>query len=83
LFGLLPVKGKRVSLTAYAGYRGDEEPRSLMLEGRRITVTRIEERWVAQDADGGNRIRCFRVMGSDGQRHLLCCRETTNDWYLE
>jgi len=77
------VKGKRVSLTAYAGYRGEEEPRSFILEGRRIAIISITEQWVEQDADGGNRRRCFRVTGSDGHTHLLCCYEPMNDWYLE
>jgi hypothetical protein len=77
------VKGRRISVTAYAGYRGEEEPRSFILDGRRIAVIRIAERWVEQAADSGDRRRCFRVTGSDEHTHLLCCHTQTNDWYLE
>jgi hypothetical protein len=77
------VKGIRVLVTAYAGYRGEEEPRSFILDGRKIVVIRIVERWVEQTADSGNRRRCFRVTGSDEHTHLLCCHEPANDWYLE
>ena len=79
----MSVERTRISLTAYAGYRGAEEPRTFLLENRKIVVVAIVERWVEQDADGGNRRRCFRVMGNDGHTYMLCCHELTNDWYLE
>lgn len=36
---------KPVEVTAYSGYRADQEPRSVVLEGRRLRVEAIEGRW--------------------------------------
>lgn len=68
---------------AHAGHRGEEYPRSLILDGRVIDITAISSRWIEQDADHKDRRRCFRVKGSDGHMHLLCCNDVTGDWYLE
>ena len=75
------MKGKRISVMAHAGYRGEEQPRSFFIEDRRIDVIKIDDQWIGQDAEGKNRSRCFRVEGSDGSMHLLCCYEMTGDWY--
>lgn len=79
----MPVKGKRISVMAHAGYRGEEQPRSFFIEDRKIDVIRVNDQWIEQDAEGKNRSRCFRVEGSDGSMHLLCCYEMTGDWYLK
>ncbi len=76
------MKGKRIAVTAYAGHRGEEEPRFFLLEDRKVAVVEIAERWIEQDADGGNRRRCFRVRGDDGHTRLLCCYELINEWYV-
>jgi hypothetical protein len=77
------VKKKRITVTAHAGYRGEEYPRSFDLDLRKIDITEITGRWTGQDAEGGNRMRFFRVLGSDGAVRLLACDATTGEWYLE
>jgi len=77
------LKGKRVEVTTYAGYRGEEQPRAFIIGSSAIDIIKIEGRWIEQDADGGNRRRCFRIQGTDGHMYLLCCHELTSDWYLE
>ena len=51
-----------IEVIAYAGYRGEEEPRAVVLEGRRLAVERIERRWRDPDA---NR---FEVRLENGRR---------------
>lgn len=68
---------------SHAGYRGEEYPRSLVLDGRVVDITSIDSQWIEQDADQKKRSRCFRVKGNDGHRYLLCCDDMTGDWYLE
>jgi hypothetical protein len=77
------VKRKRITVTSHAGYRGEESPRSFALDLRKIDITEIRSRWTGQDAEGKNRRRFFRVLGSDGTVHLLSCDATSGEWYLE
>ncbi|MBI4700392.1 MAG: hypothetical protein HY744_04360 [Deltaproteobacteria bacterium] len=61
---------------AHAGYRGDEEPRELFVEGRRIAVLRIERAW--SEPAG----RFFRVEAADGRLYELCCEVADARWRL-
>jgi hypothetical protein len=54
-----------VEVVAYAGYRGEQEPRALIVGGERIEVAEIVDRWLEP------RARCFRVRTADGAVHRL------------
>ncbi|HLO25239.1 MAG TPA: hypothetical protein VK187_03940 [Geobacteraceae bacterium] len=71
---------ERIEVTAYAGYRGDETPRCMVLDGKRIDVVRVLERWVEEDGATGKRRRCFRVKGNDFRTHTLCHDEEGMEW---
>lgn len=75
------MKERRISVTAYSGFRGEEKPRSFVLEGERIEVSGIEREWIEEDADTGEMMRRFRVRGNDGFIHLLSRDEKTGSWY--
>ncbi|HEX9079217.1 MAG TPA: hypothetical protein VF795_06495 [Desulfuromonadaceae bacterium] len=68
---------------AYAGYRGEESPRSFVLHGRRIAVTAVLARWIEEDGATSVRTRCFRVKGNDMRTHLLRQREPGAIWTHE
>ncbi len=68
---------------AYAGYRGEESPRSFVLHGRRIAVTEVLARWTEEDGVTRVRTRCFRVKGNDLRTHLLRLREPGASWTHE
>ncbi|HMA85919.1 MAG TPA: hypothetical protein VKN73_09465 [Desulfosalsimonadaceae bacterium] len=55
----------KVSVTCYAGYRGDETPRSLTIEDREIRVRSVKARWQSPD------YRYFKVLGDDGNIYRL------------
>jgi len=63
-----------IEVECYAGYRGDEEPRSLVIDGRRLLVQEIVRRW--RDVNG----RRFRVRCKDGREYDLSHDESTGLW---
>lgn len=68
----------RLRVECYAGYRGDETPRSFYLGQRRVDITGIIDRWLAPDHN------YFKVADDEGNRYILrhavdeSCWELTN-----
>ena len=77
------MEPRKVKVTAYAGYRSGEQPRSFVLEGGRISVAEIISQWIGEGAEDKQQKRCFRVKGNDGFTYLLSYIEQTGEWYLE
>ena len=50
----------QIEVECYAGYRGEETPRSLRIGGRRLTVLRVLDRWLAPSH------RYFKLQTGDG-----------------
>ena len=71
---------ERIEVTAYAGHRGEETSRALLLDGKRIDVIRVLEQWIEEDRVARKRRRCFRVKGSDFRIHILCYDEGGMEW---
>ena len=65
-----------VRVECYAGYRGDEAPRALVIGERRIEVMEVLDRWLAPDH------RYFKVRGSDGDAYLVRHDVRTDRWEL-
>jgi hypothetical protein len=72
----------RVEVRCYAGGRGEETPRSVLLEGRELPVW-VERGWVEQPAalSGTERRRVFQVRLPDGRRVRLA-QEPNGGWTL-
>ena len=73
---------RKIEVSCYAGHRGDEKPRSFLLEGERIEVVSIIREWIEESGDGRARRRFFRIRGSDGFEHTLSRDEETSSWFL-
>jgi hypothetical protein len=54
-----------VTVDAYAGYKGEETPRSFTVEGVNRIVAEIVDRWYSETCS------YFRVCADDGQRYVL------------
>ncbi len=54
-----------VRVDCYAGYRGEETPRRLEIDGRRVEVVEVIDRWFGPDH------RYFKVLGDDEAVYLL------------
>lgn len=65
-----------VQVKCYAGYRGEEAPRSFLLDEQEVEVEEIVETWRTPQA------RCFKVRTEDGILYNLCHLEQTDLWQL-
>ena len=65
-----------VGVECYAGHRGEQTPRTLILGDRRIAVADVLDAWLAPD------YRYFKVRGADGDTYLVRHDERANTWEL-
>jgi len=65
-----------VHVECYAGYRGEETPRRIYLNDRRIEVVAVSDRWLGPDH------RYFKVEGDDGHCYVLRHDSETLQWAL-
>ena len=66
----------KIRVECYAGHRGEQEPRALMLGERRLEVRELLDRWL----DPAHRY--FKVRVDDGQVFILRHDEGTGEWEL-
>jgi hypothetical protein len=69
----MPVK---IGVECYAGYRGEEIPRSFQLGQERIQVKDVLDRWLSPD------YRYFKVSGKDGTIYILRHDSQSFEWEL-
>jgi hypothetical protein len=74
---------KKIQVTAYAGYRGEESPRSFILNDKKIDVIKILNMWIEEDIRSKSRKRFFKVKGSDGYAYRIYYDEKKNEWFLD
>ena len=74
--GLMAEEPLSIIVNCYAGYRGEETPRSFTLSGRRVEVVDVVDRWIAPDH------RYFKVRGDDGAIYILRHDEILQKWEL-
>jgi len=65
-----------IAVECYAGYKADETPRAVTIEGQRLAVLGIADRWYGPEAD------YFKVRAADGNGYLLRHDRDTDDWQL-
>jgi hypothetical protein len=72
----------RVEVGCYAGGRGDETPRVVLLGGHEVML-RVERRWIEEPVgtSGGERRRMFQIRLEDGRRCRLA-QEPDGSWTL-
>ncbi len=68
----------RISLTVdtYSGYKADERPVALRLQGRRIAVREILDRWYGEDH------AYFKLTGEDGMVYIIRLDRSSDTWEL-
>jgi len=66
----------QIAVECYAGYRGEETPRALVLGDRRVEVIGILDRWLAPDH------RYFKVRGDDGDIYIVRQDSRSHEWTL-
>ncbi len=71
---------RKIEVAAYSGGKGEESPRSFVLDGERIEVLAVEKMWIEESPSDRKRKRLFTVRGSDGYTHSLYYEEESSEW---
>jgi len=65
-----------IHVDCYAGYRGEETPRTFSLGGHRIEVAEVIDQWLAPDH------RYFKVRGNDANTYIIRHDPNADLWEL-
>ena len=65
-----------IGVECYAGHRGEQIPRVLILGDRRIEISEVLDAWLAPDH------RYFKLRGADGNTYFVRHDERANTWEL-
>jgi hypothetical protein len=65
----------KIRVECYSGYRGEEAPRTILTENRKIEVKKIIDRWIAPDH------RYFKLLGDDQAVYII--RHDQESWQWE
>ncbi len=65
-----------LTVEAYSGYKGEETPRAFTLDGARLSVGEITDRWY------GDTHCYFRLVANDGLRYVLRFQLDEERWEL-
>jgi hypothetical protein len=65
-----------VGVECYAGHRGEQTPRTLILGDRRVAVVEVLDAWLAPD------YRYFKLRGADSATYLVRHDERSDSWEL-
>jgi len=84
VFGLISILKKMaineknliIKVECYAGYKADERPISFILDGHKLMVEQITDRWL------GPEFEFFKVLADNGKAYLLKC-DRDGEWLLE
>jgi hypothetical protein len=65
-----------IGVECYAGHRGEQTPRRLILGDRRVEVSEVLDAWLSPD------YRYFKLKGADGGIYLVRHDEQSGVWEL-
>ena len=74
---------QQIQVVAYSGHKADERPAAFVLDGQKIAVSKIFDRWLEEDFTERLRRRFYTVAGSDGHTHTLYRNEKSGEWFLK
>ncbi len=75
------MSDRRVGVVTYSGYRGEETPRSILVDEGQIEVVAILSMWIEEGIENKVRKRFFEVQGSDGKTHKIYYDEKEEEWF--
>jgi hypothetical protein len=65
-----------IAVECYAGYRGEQTPRAVVLGDRRIPVAEVLDQWLAPDH------RYFKLRAEDGDVYIVRQDVESDTWTL-
>ena len=66
----------QIRVNCYAGYRGEETPRSIIMADHTIAVVEVQDRWLAPDH------RYFKLLGDDRAIYIIRHDTVSGLWEL-
>ena len=72
-----------IKVIAFSGYRGDENPRALIINDETVTVVKILDKWMEESYSDRLRKRFFIVKADNNQRYKIYIDEKTTEWFCE
>lgn len=66
----------RIGVECYAGYRGEETPKRILMEARKIEIVAVQDRWLSPDH------RYFKVLGDDRGTYIIRHDPHRDVWLL-
>jgi len=68
---------KIVRVECYAGYKADERPARVLLDGQMVDIAVVEDRWYSPGST------YFRISLCNGDRYILRRQEAQDVWTIE
>ena len=65
-----------LQVECYAGYKGQQEPRALVIDGERRIVVAVSDRWYGPDG------AYFQIRADDGHSYLLRLDRRSDEWEI-
>lgn len=66
----------QIQVDCYAGYRGEETPRAIILANNKVEVAEVLDRWLAPDH------RYFKLLGDDRATYIIRHDTVAGFWEL-
>lgn len=76
------MPARNIEVISYAGFKGEERPRSFVLDDNKIEVIEILKMWIEEGREDRERKRFFKIKGSDRNIYTLCYDEKLMNWFL-
>lgn len=73
----MSVLPKKIEVVGYSGYKANERPLCFVLDGERLLVQNIIDRWYGVEHD------YFKVVADDGKVYLLKWHRSLDLWFVE
>jgi hypothetical protein len=70
------IPPKKIQVIAYSGYKANERPLYFIMDGRKLEVTELIDRWYGEEED------YFKVMADDGKVYLLRWQRVLDLWFV-
>ena len=67
---------KEISVVGYSGYRLNERPLFFVIEGHKLQVETVMDRWHGEDYE------YFKVLANDGSLYLIKWHRGDDVWFL-
>ncbi len=65
-----------IKVECYAGYKGEETPRNIWFDKRKVTVINILDRWLSPGH------RYFKFLGDDDALYIIRHDTETHEWAM-